>query len=409
MKSKLPFYLIALMFAGSVPALAQERPRGGMSWDVLAQRADANRDGRITREEFKGPPPLFERLDLNKDGFVTKEEHAQQATGGRPTGGAAPATAANAARVTPTHANVSYGPHERNVLDLWLAKSDRPAPLVVFIHGGGFVGGSKEQINARELRELLDAGISVAALNYRLLAQAPLPAAHQDAARAVQFLRSKAGEWNLDKTRFGGFGGSAGAQLVMYLAFHDDLADPASGDPVARESSRLACVAPNAGQITMDMKWWNQHVPGHAEQARHRRSNKELFGTDDEAAAMKINAGLAAISLISKDDPPVFMSYSMAPGSALPADNTQMNWIIHHIIHGIELKKRCDELGVEAHLKYPGAQTRYASTVEFFKAKLLAAAPSTDATSAPRATAPAAARGLPGPWAEPKADPDGLN
>jgi acetyl esterase/lipase len=393
------------MFAGSVSGFAQERPRGSMSWNVLAQRADADRDGRITREEFKGPPPLFGRLDLNKDGIVTKEEHAQ-ATGSRPTSGPAPAAPANGSHVAPTHANIAYGPHERHVLDLWVAKTDAPAPLAIFIHGGGFIGGSKEQINARELNELLDAGISVAALNYRLLAQAPLPAAHQDVTRAVQFLRSKAGEWNLNKTRFGGFGGSAGAQLVMYLAFHDDLADPKSADPIARESSRLACVAPNAGQITMDMKWWDAHVPGYAEKMQRRRTNEELFGTNDEAAAMRINDDISAISLISRDDPPVFLGYGMAPDSAMPADSTQSNWLIHHVIHGIELKKRCDELGVEAHLKYPGAETRHASTVAFFKAKLLASASTTSAAS-PSASAPKA-RALPGPWAEPKAEPDGL-
>lgn len=421
MKTNPLTFCAVLFLASHLPGIAQEQKRPVMTWEALLQRADANRDGRVARDEFKGPAPLFDRLDLNKDGIVTKEEHAQ-ATGGRPTGGPAPAAVANTARFTPTHANVSYGPHERNLLDLWLAKSDKPAPLAIFIHGGGFIGGSKEQINTRELNELLDAGISVAALNYRLLTQAPLPAAHQDVTRAVQFLRSKSGEWNFDKTRFGGFGGSAGAQLVMYLAFHDDLADSKSADPIARESSRLACVAPNAGQITMDMDWWDKHVPGYAEKAQRRRNNSELFGTDDKAAALKINADIAAISLISRDDPPVFMSYSMAPDSAMPTDSTQMNWMIHHAIHGIELKKLCDQFGVEAHLKYPGAQTRYASSVDFFKAKLLSnfnretsaantTQPAPKSRPSGKSAAPAgkaAESALPGPWAEPKAEPDGL-
>src|SRR5262245_66217977 len=45
--------------------------------------------------------------------------------------------------VPPTAANVSYGPHERNVLDFWQAKSDKPAPLVFCIHGGGWQNGDK--------------------------------------------------------------------------------------------------------------------------------------------------------------------------------------------------------------------------------------------------------------------------
>ena len=88
--------------------------------------------------------------------------------------------ARQAAKPAATHKNVSYGPHERNVLDFWQAKSNDPSPLVIYIHGGGFRGGSKESLNAQTLRQLLDAGISVAALHYRLVSQAPLPAAHDD-------------------------------------------------------------------------------------------------------------------------------------------------------------------------------------------------------------------------------------
>jgi acetyl esterase/lipase len=268
----------------------------------------------------------------------------------------------------PTQANVAYGPHERNVLDFWQAKSDKAAPLAIFIHGGGFTGGDKSTLNPGALKELLDAGISVAAINYRLLKQAPLPAAHEDCARALQFLRSKAREWNLDKTRVGGFGGSAGAQLVMYLAFHDDLADPRSDDPIKRESTRLACVAPGAGQVTMDMRWWVKHVPGYD---KPLRDVNEIFGTKTEEEAVKKNARIAALSLISKDDPPIFMTYAMAPGDAIPTDEQKARgWKIHHVVHGVELKKLCDKLGVEAELKYPGAQTRYPSGTAFLKAKL---------------------------------------
>src|SRR5687768_13617282 len=45
--------------------------------------------------------------------------------------------------IPPTHANVSYGKHERNVMDVWLAKSDKPTPIVICIHGGSWIGGDK--------------------------------------------------------------------------------------------------------------------------------------------------------------------------------------------------------------------------------------------------------------------------
>jgi hypothetical protein len=130
------------------------------------------------------------------------------------------------------------------------------------------------------LRELLDAKISVAALNYRLIDQAKLPAAHYDCRRALQFLRSKSEEWRLDKTRFGAFGGSAGAQLCMYLAFHDEMAKPDSDDPVERESTRLTCVVTNGGQTTMDVDWWKKHIPGYT--APHR-DFLDVFGAKTQS------------------------------------------------------------------------------------------------------------------------------
>src|SRR5947208_1724873 len=130
----------------------------------------------------------------------------------------------------PDVSNAAYGPHERNVLDLWKAKSDRPTPLVVFIHGGGFRQGDKSQLAPGLLARCREAGISVAAINYRLSNQAPFPAPMLDGARAVQYLRSRASEWNLDPKRVAATGGSAGAGISLWLAFHDDLADSLSSD-----------------------------------------------------------------------------------------------------------------------------------------------------------------------------------
>ena len=143
----------------------------------------------------------------------------------------------------PDLANEKYGPHERNVLDLWKAKSDKPTPLVVFIHGGGFRGGSKEALSPALLDGLLAKGISVMAINYRLSPEVSFPAHYMDCARAIQFARSKAKEWNLDPKRVGATGGSAGAGTSLWIGFHDDMADPKNADPVLRQSTRLTCMA----------------------------------------------------------------------------------------------------------------------------------------------------------------------
>jgi len=163
----------------------------------------------------------------------------------------------------PTLAGVRYGEHERHVLDFWRAASMAPTPVAFVIHGGGWTGGSKERLDRFvDAGALLQAGISVVAINYRYVSQGkaegvepPVKAPLHDAARAIQFVRSKAAEWNIDKTRVAATGGSAGACSSLWLAFHDDLADPKSDDPVARESTRALGlgVGVNAGH-DLDLK-----------------------------------------------------------------------------------------------------------------------------------------------------------
>src|ERR1041384_1128296 len=155
-------------------------------------------------------------------------------------------------RSKPDLSNVKYGPHPRNVLDLWKAPSDKPVPLVVFIQGGGFQAGGKEQLPRPLLESCLKAGISVAAINYRLSPEFSFPAHYMDCARAIQFMRSKAKEWNLDPKRVACTGGSAGAGTSLWIGFHDDMADPASDDPVARQSTRLSCMAVQGAQSSYD-------------------------------------------------------------------------------------------------------------------------------------------------------------
>ncbi len=94
----------------------------------------------------------------------------------------------------PTHSELSYGPHPGNVLDFWKAPSEQPTPLVFVIHGGGWNGHSKEALHKFvDTSKLLDAGISVVAINYRYIKQAgeltpPVKAPLFDTARALHKL-----------------------------------------------------------------------------------------------------------------------------------------------------------------------------------------------------------------------------
>ena len=164
----------------------------------------------------------------------------------------------------PHVSNFPYGPHPRNLLDLWRAEADAPAPLWVWVHGGGVMFGDTSGVSAELVNTALEAGISVASINYRLSQQAPFPAPMHDGARAVQCLRFHSGTWGLDPQRFAAGGGSAGGGISLWLGFHEDLADPSSDDPIARESSRPNCMACTATQSSYDPNFIRSIIPGPA-------------------------------------------------------------------------------------------------------------------------------------------------
>ena len=98
----------------------------------------------ITPEQLQQYLRQYPEADANRDGVLTLEEaraYLQKRRGGK----AAKSVPAAARDLPPTFADVPYGPHARNVLDFWQAKSERPTPVVVFIHGGGFTSGDKSK------------------------------------------------------------------------------------------------------------------------------------------------------------------------------------------------------------------------------------------------------------------------
>jgi acetyl esterase/lipase len=178
--------------------------------------------------------------------------------------------ASKAATPASDHARVSYGKDRAQFVDVYLAKSDKPTPAILYIHGGGWNGGSADGItrtdvfgannkNGEGLQAVLDQGISVVSVEYRFInaalkagAKPPVEWPLRDAARALQFVRSKAKEWNIDKQRIGLTGSSAGGCSSLWLAMHPDMADPKSADPVARESTRPAFVGVLNAQSSLD-------------------------------------------------------------------------------------------------------------------------------------------------------------
>jgi len=304
----------------------------------------------------------------------TPDIHAQAAGKAKQGKSATKAAPENPPVVKPTLANVRYGPHERHVLDFWRAESAAPTPLVFVIHGGGWTGGEKERVNRFvNVEGLLAQGISVVAINYRLIRHAeedgvkpPVKAPLHDAARALQFVRSQATAWNLNKARIGAAGGSAGACSSLWLAYHDDLADPKSSDPVARESTRLFCAAVTGAQTTLDplqMKTWtpNSRYGGHA------------FGlasfAEFLAARDRLQPWIAEYSpyaLVSKDDPPVYLIYG-----APPALGQEQKDPTHTANFGVKLQEHCRATGIRCELMYPGAKDVSQATAQAYLVAML--------------------------------------
>lgn len=295
----------------------------------------------------------------------------------------APAKKAPPERLDPTVANFKYGSDsERQVFDFWQAKSDQPTPLVLLIHGGGWKNGDKTNYGTTTIKPFLDAGISVAAINYRFIDQAmeqkvvpPVKAPLHDAARALQTLRSKAKEWNIDPQQVGATGGSAGACTSLWLALHDDLADPQSSDPVARQSTKLQCAAVSGAQTSLDPKelreWmpnaiYGGHAFGFAAKDRTRAQEFDLLMENREKVLPWIKE-YSPIELVDKNDPPLYLEFTgEAPvvGSS-PKDPT------HSALYGVKLAERMEPTSVECVVSYPAKKdTKYGNTTKFLIAKL---------------------------------------
>lgn len=289
---------------------------------------------------------------------------------------AAMATGGQGVAAEPDMKDVPYGPHERNALDLWQAEGEGPRPLLVFIHGGGWTQGSKAR-SFGQVRPFLEKGISYASINYRLSSDAPLPAPVHDAARAIQFIRFKAEEWNIDKNRIALTGGSAGACTSMYILLRDDLADPEAEDPVQRESTRVTAAAAVNGQTSIDPKvieeWLGPNV------LRHRMIWLSV-GAESMAEALEnyeqykpLYVEFSPYNHLTADDPPLMMTYNRP--MTLPSLDAGHG--IHHPVYGVKVKEKSDRLGHECHLLVDEGPrlSDYENVNDFLMSKLLEEGP----------------------------------
>ena len=128
------------------------------------------------------------------------------------------------------------------LLDLYRPKGNsEPAPALIFIHGGGWKGGKKEdyRVYAHAFAKL---GYVVASISYRFSQESVFPAAVQDAKCAVRWVRANASKHGVDPERLAVVGGSAGGHLAMMIGYSPDVAELEGNGGHAGVSSRVAAV-----------------------------------------------------------------------------------------------------------------------------------------------------------------------
>jgi acetyl esterase/lipase len=180
-----------------------------------------------------------------------------------------------------------------------------------------------------------------------------------DAARALQFIRTKAADWHLDPERIGLTGGSAGACTSLWLAFHDDLADPNASDPVLRESTRVWCAAVEVPQTTLDplqlLEWmpnatYGGHAFGYVWDSSDPSVEIRSFVADRDSMKDWI-AQYSPYSLLTRDDPPVYLFYRDTPVKGRAQEDPT-----HSSNYGALLAEKLDALGLDYEFVHEGVK-----------------------------------------------------
>ena len=284
------------------------------------------------------------------------------------------APAANAApKPSPTRADVAYGPHPHQTLDVYLpTKGEGPFPVVIWF--GALWRPGK---TVPPTHQFLPAGCAAVGVSTRVMKDAiddktspPVSVCLLDARRALQFVRLHAAEWNLDPTRIALGGGSQGALPALYIGCAGERADPESSDPVERVSTKVTCVAAFRSQPSIDPKRMQEWVPGvewgapalgysFAESLRRR---EEL---------LPVIAQWSPEALLSRETPPIYFENNW--GLTKPDDVNEADYLVHSPRWGLGFQKIARERGVTCYVKYPGHPSeKYADTWDFLVQELKA-------------------------------------
>jgi acetyl esterase/lipase len=209
-------------------------------------------------------------------------------------------------------------PHETQELDIWAPMTTTypgqketvvpPRPLIVWIHGGGWIGGNKDHCPAVAL---VKDGFVVASINYRLSSEAKFPAQIEDCKAAIRWLRAHAKNYNIDVNHVGVWGASAGGHLAALLGTSGDVKDLEGGGDNLDQSSRVQAVCDWYGPTDL-LQFTRQAIDAKLPNAQHAGDAESLLGRlFGGAPAQKADLAKSAnpITYITKDDPPFLIMH----------------------------------------------------------------------------------------------------
>ncbi|MBM3335000.1 alpha/beta hydrolase [Candidatus Sumerlaeota bacterium] len=189
-------------------------------------------------------------------------------------------------------------------------------PLIVWIHGGGWSGGDKQQCPAVRM---VARGYVAASVNYRLSQEAIFPAQIEDCKAAIRWLRANADKYGIDPDRIGVWGGSAGGHLVALLGTSGGIADLEGSEGPQNVSSRVQAVC----------DWFG---PADFTRITAPPSGKSLDAPDSPVSRLlggpvlenKDKARRASpITYVTRDDPPILIMHG-DKDYVVPLDQSEM-------------------------------------------------------------------------------------
>ena len=259
-----------------------------------------------------------------------------------------------ATKPVPTKADVSYGPHPHQLMDIYVPK-EGAGPFPVILWYGGIWASNK---NVPDLNQFHPHGVAVISVQTRGMGDAtavginpPISVVLLDARRSLQFVRMHASEWKIDPARIGVAGGSQAAIPSLYVACAGEMADSHSADPLERVSTKVVCAGSWRGPGSIDPKRLLEWVPGDEWGAPSLGcSFAESLRRRDELLPF-INRW-SPEALMTKNTPPIYVEYDW--GLTKPDSVKEMDYKIHSPMLALGFQKMAQVQGIACYVRFPG-------------------------------------------------------